>query len=122
MFNGCSLVWTVDSSPMWTVISGPNRHFLFSNLDTFLFLILSIMPVHRYGQSTIDKWTHFLQAADSAQFAIWTLSVTRAVVDSLSSTVSRQSRFFDCRQAFLTVSTEIHVLKGSYGLKMSPNS
>ena len=35
MFNGCPLVWTVDSSPMWTVILGPNHHFLFSNLDTF---------------------------------------------------------------------------------------
>ena len=25
-----------------------------------------MMPVHRYGQSIIDMWTHFLQAIDSA--------------------------------------------------------
>ena len=31
---------------------------------------------------------------------------TRAVVDTLSSTVSRQSRFFDCRHAIPAVSTE----------------
>ncbi len=31
---------------------------------------------------------------------------TRAVVDTLSSTVSRQSRLFDCRQATIAVSTE----------------
>ncbi len=32
--------------------------------------------------------------------------VSRAVVDTLSSTVSRQSRFFDCRQVYLAVSTD----------------
>ncbi len=37
--------------------------------------------------------------------------ITRAVVDSLSRQCRDNRDFCDCRQAFLTLSTEIHVLR-----------
>ncbi len=45
-------------------------------------------------------------------WTLWVRILCRAVVDTVSSTVSRQSRIFDCRQSIIAVSTEFCQIRG----------